>query len=249
MTASLHRRGGALLGGVAGGAEGGGMLKLLDAFSGAGGAGYGYSLAGFDVTGIDNRPMPRYPFRHIVGDALEYIREHGHEYSAIAASPPCQQYSVTRTIHGRTYPDLVAATRDALNATGRPWVIENVVGAPLRQPVMLCGTMFGLRVYRHRLFESNVFLMAMSHPKHYSRPVAIGRRPQVGEFMTIAGHFSDVRYAGKCMAIDWMTRDELAQAIPPAFTRFIGLQLRQEIEYRASILGERAGNAEGEVVA
>jgi len=171
------------------------VLRLLDAYSGAGGAGCGYSLAGFDVTGIDHRPMPRYPFRHIVGDALEYIREHGHEYSAIHCSPPCQQYSVTRTIHGRTYPDLVAVTRQALIATGRPWVIENVIGAPLRQPVMLCGTMFGLRVYRHRLFESNVFLMAMSHPKHYSRPVAVGRQPQPGEFMTVAGHFSDVAYA------------------------------------------------------
>ena len=208
--------------------------RLLDAFSGAGGAGMGYHQAGFDVVGIDNRPMPHYPFRHIVGDALEYIRKHGHEYDAIHASPPCQHYTKLRSLHpDHVYPDLVAPTRDALMSTGRPWVIENVPGAPLFSPVMLCGMSFGLRVYRHRLFESSVFLTGMGHLKHMELTATRGWHPEWTGFITVAGgHNTPVSMARKAMDIDWMNRDELSQSIPPAYTRFIGAQLIDNLTHQ-----------------
>jgi len=115
----------------------------------------GYHLAGFEVTGVDIQPQPRYPFRFVQADALAYLADHGHEYDAFHASCPCQLYSATQRIQGRDHPDLIGATRTALENTGRPWVIENVPGAPLRDPVLLCGAMFGLRTYRHRLFETS----------------------------------------------------------------------------------------------
>ena len=109
--------------------------RLLDLFCGAGGAAMGYYRAGFDVVGVDIKPQPRYQFEFHQGDALEYCAAHGYEFDVIHASPPCQAYSVTRSIHGNEYPDLVAVTRAALQATGKPWVIENVVGAPLFSPL------------------------------------------------------------------------------------------------------------------
>src|SRR3989304_4421538 len=115
-------------------------LKLLDLFCCEGGAGEGYRRAGFDVTGGDNQPQPRNPHRFILADALEYVREHGHEYDAIHASPPCQHYSwATPKGHHEKHPDLIAATREALTATGKPYIIENVGGArrALKNPVKL----------------------------------------------------------------------------------------------------------------
>ena len=134
--------------------------KLLDLFCGAGGCSVGYHRAGFDVTGVDARPQPSYPFAFVQADALAYLGEHGREYDAVHASPPCQRYSIARRIHGNgeTHPDLLEPTRAALVSNGRPWIIENVPGAPVRFPVLLCGLMFGLRVFRHRLFESSVLL-------------------------------------------------------------------------------------------
>lgn len=201
-------------------------LKGLDLFCGAGGSSMGYHRAGFEMTGVDNRPQPRYPFRFVQADALEYVAEHGHEFSAIFASPPCQAYSVTNNIWKTTdkHPELIEPTRDALNEIGVPWVIENVPGAPLRTSVVLCGAMFGLRVYRHRLFESSTLIFQPPHPKHVER-ASYGRTPKNGEFYTISGHFGGVDGAREAMGIDWMTRDELSQAIPPAYTEFIGCQL------------------------
>src|SRR5690348_7744317 len=123
--------------------------RLLDLFSGAGGCAVGYHRAGFDVTGVDHVRQPRYPFAHIVADALEYVSERGREYDAIHASPPCQGYSRMRHLswlRGRQYPMLIDETRRLLKATGRPYIIENVEDAPL-DGVRLCGTMFGLKVY------------------------------------------------------------------------------------------------------
>lgn len=200
--------------------------RCLDLFCKAGGASAGYAQAGFDVTGVDIEPQPRYPFSFVQGDALEYVAAHGHEYDLIAASPPCQAHTSLRGRWGRDYPDLISATRAALIATGRPYVIENVAGAPLLNPIMLCGSMFDLRVIRHRLFETNPAIWfppgGCTHPKG-----AVGRRGHLGdrEWMTVTGHFSDVAKAGRAMGIDWMTQRELAQAIPPAYTNWLGTQM------------------------
>lgn len=207
-------------------------MRLLDLFCGAGGAAMGYHRAGFDeIVGVDIKPQKHYPFTFVLGDALEYCRLHGAEFDAIHASPPCQCYSVTQNIwHNQAkHPDLVVPTREALIATGRPYVIENVPGAPLVNPIVLCGAMFGLHVYRHRLFESNTLLLAPSHVRHVAR-ASYGRRPKADEFYTITGHFADVVGARMAMGIDWMTRDELSQAIPPAYTEHIGKQLKEALQ-------------------
>lgn len=204
------------------------MPRLLDTFCFAGGVGMGYYRAGFEVTGVDIRPQPHYPFRFILGDAMEYIAAHGHEYDAIHASPPCQWYSRSAQQwrkSGKEYPDLIAETRRLLVATGKPWVVENVEGAPLDNPTLLCGLMFGLRVTRHRLFETSFPVPLVMHPPHHKRPVRMGRPVKEGDLIQVVGHFSNVPYARKAMGIDWMNQAELAQAIPPAYTQFIGAQL------------------------
>ena len=206
-------------------------MKLLDLYCCAGGGAMGYRLAGFtEIVGVDIHPQPRYPFTFVQGDALEYLSKHGREYDAIHASPPCQAYTVLKSVcAGRSYPDLVAATRAKLTEIGRPWVIENVPGAPLIDPIRLCGTMFpGLRVYRHRLFESSVKLIEPKHPKHVVRSTGMqrGRKAhfEAGGFITITGDVGT--YCGPAaIGIDWMNGNELSQAIPPAYTVFIGKQL------------------------
>jgi DNA (cytosine-5)-methyltransferase 1 len=142
--------------------------RLLDLFCGAGGAGMGYHRAGFDVVGVDIASQKNYPFEFIQGDALAYCAEHGHEFDAIHASPPCQAHSAMKTMYNaREHLDLVPQTREALRATGKPYVIENVPGAPLITPFILCGTMFDLgwedaELRRHRLFESSTFMLTPS---------------------------------------------------------------------------------------
>ena len=203
-------------------------MRLLDLFCGAGGAATGYHRAGFDdITGVDIKPMPRYPFRFIQGDALEYLAAHGHEYDVIHASPPCQHYSWSAARWGKdNYPDLVDKTRKMLDATGKPYIIENVIGAPLRNRFILDGQMFGLGVIRKRQFESNLFIFG--HP-----PVPVNGSVKDGDIMTVAGHGGDGRAAlhlwKKAMGIDWMSKVELTQAIPPAYTEFIGKQLLERL--------------------
>lgn len=199
----------------------------------------GYHQAGFtEIVGVDIRPMPRYPFQCVQGDAIQFARSHADEFDAIHASPPCQLYSAMNRLHKSKHPDLIGATRDALMATGKPYVIENVVGAPLVTPIMLCGVMFGLRVFRHRLFESNVFLLAPFHPghRHFGRCTPQGRvvtdaRP----YITVTGNYSSQAYARRAMGIDWMTRSELSQAIPPAFTEFVGRQLIEHVKVQKEV--------------
>jgi DNA (cytosine-5)-methyltransferase 1 len=230
--------------------------RLLDLFCGAGGAARGYQLAGFHVTGVDIKPQPRYAGDvFIEGDALEYCREHGHEYDAIHASPPCQGYSRMRHLpwlKGKDYPLLIDATRNALDASGVPWVIENVEDAPLRNGVVLCGAMFGLKVYRHRGFESSQMLLAPPHTKHTEvigsgrmlndrqAPNANGWVSHAGKgtlnrnyyadgVITVGGHNYKLAAGAAAMGIDWMKRDELSQAIPPAYTEHIGRQLMQAV--------------------
>lgn len=137
----------------------------------------------------------------------------------------CQAYTNAQRIRGNTHPDLVAPTRDALEATGLPWVIENVPGSPLKAPVVLCGDMFGLRTYRHRWFEANWPVVPPFESPHAAPLAKMGRAPEPGEFMHVVGNFSGVAQAREAMGIDWMTRDELRESIPPAYTEFIGLQL------------------------
>lgn len=204
--------------------------RLLDLFSCQGGAGVGYARAGFEVVAVDIDPQPRNPFEFHQADALDFLAEHGHEFDAIHASPPCQAYTMAQRIRGNEHPDLVAPTRAALIALGKPWVIENVVGAPLLEPVMLCGSMFdGLRVYRHRLFETSLDLPQPEHPEHVATVAKMGRPPVEGQHMHVVGNFSGVDYARKAMGIDWMNRDGLREAIPPAFTEHVGRHLLAQV--------------------
>lgn len=219
------------------GSSGGGGVsrpKLLDLFCGAGGAGMGYQLAGFDVEGVDINPQPRYPFTFHRADALKFLLEHHHEFDAFHASPPCQAWTLAQRIQNNEHPDYITASRAAFELIGKPWVIENVEGAPLLDPVVLCGGMFpGLRVYRHRLFESSEPIQVPIHPEHTAPLTKMGRPPRLGEFMHIVGNFSGVAAGREAMGIDWMSRDELAEAIPPAYTEYIGRQLIDWMEVAA----------------
>lgn len=203
--------------------------RILDLFCGQGGAGYGYHLAGFDVTGVDIRPQPLYPgcLTFVHGDALEYLREHGHEFDFLHASPPCRAHTKARGGVRIQYqhPELIEPTRELLVQTGRPWVIENVPGAPLRNPVRLCGEMFGLSMYRHRMFETSFPLTQPEHPRHTVPVAKMGRKPQSGEYWSIAGNFSGVKEASVAMGMPWANQDGLRQAIPPVYTEWIGRQL------------------------
>jgi len=197
---------------------------LLDLFCGAGGCAVGYHRAGFDVIGVDIRPQPRYPFRFVQGDALRPPFDL-RQFDAIHASPPCQAYTVARHMNGNNHVDLIAPIRRLLRSSRLPYVIENVPGAPLVSPTQLCGRALGLMVKRHRLFESNVHLTAPCCPQ--------GHR---GEWYTVFGDGGGRQKNGRrrdakgplarcAMMIDWMNRRELSQAIPPAYTEYIGRQL------------------------
>lgn len=205
-------------------------MRILDLFSGAGGAGMGYHMAGFEVVGVDINPQPHYPFEFHQADALEYVLRHGKEFDAIHASPPCQRYSTMTKRWGRedAHPDLIAPVRELLIESGKPYVIENVPGAPLIQPVLLCGSMFPfLKVRRHRLFELSFYILTMTC-EHASQKEVVGvyghaggrsNRDNIKFYST-----DDWRLA---MRIGWMNGKELSEAIPPAYTQFIGTQLME----------------------
>ena len=208
-------------------------LRLLDLFCGAGGAGEGYALSGFDVTGVDIHPQPNNPHRFIQSDALTYLVKYGHQYDVIHASPPCQRYSVTSNMHpNKTYPDLIAPVRELLNKLEKPWIMENVPGAPMENYIVLDGTMFNLRVIRRRYFESNIMLLARSPGKRKGYTSGKGKSYSSfddGYYVTVAGN--NYRYRDGCIAmgINWMTQTELSQAIPPAYTKYIGQQVFNHI--------------------
>lgn len=208
------------------------MPRLLDLFCKAGGAAMGYHRAGFNVVGVDIEPQKNYPFEFVQADAIEYLMKDGKRFDAIHASPPCQAYSNAAKIMKQEHPELIEATRQAMPA--KPWVIENVPDSPLIDPIVLCGHSFGLGTYRHRLFESSVRLATPKHRKHDKRTTKMGRPPQPGEMMHVVGNFSGVEAARVAMGIDWMTRDELREAIPPAYTECIGLQLRAALMVRVA---------------
>jgi DNA (cytosine-5)-methyltransferase 1 len=223
---------------------------LLDAFCGAGGATRGYQQAGFRVFGVDKAPQPNYvgdDFHQ--GDALEFMAEHGRKFAARHASPPCQAYSVLRRANpGAIYPDLVAPTRALLIASGVPWVMENVPGAPLRATIVLCGSMFGLgangrQLRRHRLFETG-FMMLQPECEHIGEAIGVYGGGPVGRYTFENGVRKGLKgrrggYQGtmaerrEAMGIDWMPSRELNQAIPPAYSRFIGERLLEHMRAAA----------------
>lgn len=204
---------------------------MLDLFSGAGGAGTGYHQAGFEVVGVDIVKQPHYPFTFVLADALEYVAEHGREFDVIHASPPCQGYSRMRHLpwlKGKQYPLLIPAVREALQNTGRLWVIENVSDAPLNG-AELCGAALGLPIIRHRRFESNILLLFPPCPGHdviYSGNANMSKRGGASGVMGIP----DGMDAREVMEVPWMTQREARQAIPPAYTRYIGRMLLEATE-------------------
>lgn len=229
-------------------------MRLLDLFCGAGGASKGYHRAGFDVVGIDIAPQPRYPFGFHHDDAVScldrMVNANGHatftypdgrtellglaDFDAIHASPPCQRYSTATGASRDRHPDLVAPVR-ALMA-GRLYVIENVAQAPLVDPVILCGSAFGLRVRRHRAFESSAPLSGTGcHHSEQGRPVGVyGQHPDRRQHFRPNGtqrgtKATSLDHARRAMGIPWMTWPELAEAIPPAFTQWIGAQLMEHL--------------------
>ncbi len=206
--------------------------KLLDFFCGAGGASMGYHHAGFEVEGVDIKPQPHYPFKFYQADALEFPLE---GYDAYSASPPCQEYSTSFNTMSRysknRYPKLLDAVRQMLIDTGQPYVIENVVGSKYKptqkeglQAHYLCGTMFQKEYHRHRLFETSFLWLSPGKCRGKVIPkYGTGIRNRT---MTLA-HESKaiVQAAAREFEIDWMIQAELTEAIPPAYTEYIGKYL------------------------
>jgi len=191
--------------------------KLLDLFCGAGGAAMGYHRAGFEVVGVDIKPQPHYPFKFYQADVLTFPLE---GYDAYHASPPCQAYSIMKNlpwVKNKFHPMLIEPTRERLIPTHKPYVIENVMQAKL-EAGWLCGQMFGLNCYRHRLFETNYFWLQPGHPKHrivIEKGRMLGRRADKGH---------------ESLGLDWMTKYEQSQAIPPAYTEYIGKYLMEALK-------------------
>jgi DNA (cytosine-5)-methyltransferase 1 len=210
------------------------MTRLLDLFCGAGGAAMGYHRAGFDeIVGVDNRPQPHYPFEFVQADALEYLAAHGQEFEAIHASPPCQAFTDLKHMYNaKEHADLLTPTRAALIVLGKPYVIENVEGAPMQNYITLCGTAMGLgtdtaELRRHRRFEIVPHLLMLPPCAHGTKAAVIGvygGHARDRRRTTNTQHFSTAERA-VAMGIDWMNGNELSQAIPPAYTEYIGRHL------------------------
>jgi DNA (cytosine-5)-methyltransferase 1 len=202
-------------------------MKALDLYCCGGGASVGLQKAGFDVTGVDIDLQKNYPYTFIQTNVLELSIDFLKEFDFIWASPPCQAHTLAGTQwrkEGKVYPELIEPTRVMLEKAGRPYVIENVPGAPIKQPIMLCGTMFGLRTYRHRLFETNFPVQIPIHMPHTHKNAKMGRKPKEGEYLQIVGHFSGVPLAREIMGLPSLNQYELAQAIPPDYSKYLAEQ-------------------------
>ena len=207
-------------------------MKLLDLYCKAGGASKGYQLAGFEVVGVDIKKQKRYPYEFIQADCLELMKDMDflRSFDVITASPPCQTHSITqhlRNAQGKSTDkiDLIPQTREALVASGKPYVIENVPGAPLINPIQMCGSYFGLKVRRHRRFESNLPIVG-SPCDHKNQGKPVGVYGSMRDEIPKGGHTAkSIEEAREAMGIDWMIWGELVEAIPPIYTREIGMQL------------------------
>ena len=213
--------------------------RVLDLFCGAGGAAMGYHRRwpGAEIVGVDLNPQPNYPFAFVRGDAVRFALAHANEYDFVHASPPCQAHS-TQTAERSKHVDLIPDTRAALEASGAPYVIENVEGARkhLRNPARLCGSSFGLDIRRHRYFETNWGLNtlpcdhAWQTPRFRSLRMNLVREGRLSPVVGVHGHLN---YSGefeircKAMGVDWMTNAELVQSIPPTFTEHIAKMFDQ----------------------
>lgn len=213
--------------------------RLLDLFCGAGGCAVGYHRAGFEVVGVDIVEQPDYPFHFVQDDALRYLEAilltAPAHYDVIHASPPCQAYIRSGVVakDGR-HPDLLGPTRELLLTTGLPYVIENVPGAPMRADILLCGSMFGLEVRRHRWFETNLPLPPWTPACDHSRPVAgVYGHPHGADGAAPGMLPGDLETWRRAMGIDWMDAKGLAAAIPPAYCEHIGALLLSALEEAA----------------
>lgn len=206
--------------------------RLLDLFCGAGGAAVGYHRAGFDIVGIDIAPQPNFPFEFKQADAMNLEHDSLLGFDAIHASPPCQAYSDLAARNGNrdAWPQLIEPVRELLEDTGLPYVIENVEGSPLINYIVLCGTMFeGLRVLRHRLFETNFPIVAPAHGKHPlvhtldKRKRHYGKTCEWKDYVQVTGGGNcSIASARDAMGIDWMTKKEINESIPPTYAQFVG---------------------------
>lgn len=206
-------------------------IKALDICCCAGGASKGLVDAGFHVVGVDIEPQPHYPYEFIQADALSLDMKFIRQFDFLWGSPNCQEYTLAAMqyrIKGKEYPAFIAELREMFIESGKPYCIENVEGAPLINPVMLCGTMFGIRTYRHRLFETNFPVVQPAHGEHKHRQTKMGRPVQPGEYIQMVGHFSGVPLAREIIGCPWMNQYELAQCVPPVYAEWIA---RQWIDY------------------
>ncbi len=237
--------------------------RLLDLFCKAGGAGRGYADAGFDVVGVDIEPQPNYPFEFVQASAFDALAEEAFlaGFDAVHASPTCKTETTLKAFSAKHHVNQIPQTRRMLSAlfdaTGKPYVIENVPGAALLEPVVLCGSMFGLGVERHRLFELGGWVADQPACRHAEQAAAspwypvkryhsgqpqVVMSPVVGVYGRGQGlGEGEVELWRTAMGIDWMTRDELAQAIPPAYTRWLGERLIAHLEGRPSAQFEQGG--------
>ena len=209
-------------------------LTCLDLFCCQGGAGMGYSQAGYKVLGIDIEDQPRYPFAFLQCDALRFLDQFGNDFDLIHASPPCQGYShLTPDAHRDKYPKLIPALRSMLRELGKPYVIENVAGAKdeLENPIMLCGSMFGLRTQRHRFFECSFPVSAPAPCDHSEIPLLVTTASAASRKKRAALGMApkSVKNAPLAYGIDWMSADGLKEAIPPAYTRYLGEKAKEVI--------------------
>jgi len=220
---------------------------LLDLFCGAGGSAVGYHRAGFEVVGVDINPQPNYPFEFHMGNALKVLlSHHALSFDAVHASPPCQASSnltrgTNRETKAQNHVNLIPVVRELLKLTGLPWVIENVQGAHMRRDLTLCGEMFGLDVIRHRYFEVSGFdVQQPAHKPHRGR-VRGWRHGQYfdGPYVAVygdGGGKGTVTEWQQAMGIDWTDeRKEIAEAIPPAYSEFVGRQLMAHMESRRAV--------------
>jgi hypothetical protein len=206
-------------------------VRVLDLFCGAGGASMGYHRAGFEVVGVDIQPQPHYSFPFIQADALQVLDEAGWwGFDLIHASPPCQKFSITANLaraQGKQASDidLLTPLRPILKAIGKPYVIENVKGAPLINPITLCGSTFNLGVRRHRLFESNLPLVDHGKCRHKEQGRPVGVYYSIGDEIPQGGKTAETLEQGQeAMGIEWMPWSSLKEAIPPEYSLWIGRQ-------------------------